>query len=332
MKGLIVRASAPSNIALIKYMGKSQSASNLPSNSSLSYTLEHLRTFVELEETTSSNIWKPLQNEANENLKLYPLTLSESGQSRFLNHLERLKKHFHVSSSFVVRSANNFPSDCGLASSASSFAALTLSFFEYMKLKNPSVDITLEELSHLSRQASGSSCRSFFSPWSLWRDEQAQSLDLPVKELFHQAVIVESDQKSVSSSEAHQRVLTSLLFEGRSLRAEKRLQALLKVFQDKDWSQAFEICWAEFWDMHALFESAQPSFGYMTEGSLWVLEQVRDVWRQKKVGPLVTMDAGANVHLLYQRDQRELAWELEKLWKSRFSVFSNLNHLNDKGE
>lgn len=52
----------------------------------------------------------------------------------------------------------------------------------------------------------------------------------------------------------------------------------------------------------------------------------------KKVGPLVTMDAGANVHLLYQRDQRELAWELEKLWKSRFSVFSNLNHLNDKGE
>ena len=41
-------ASAPSNIALIKYMGKTDEQDNRPTNRSLSYTLNHLRTTVEL--------------------------------------------------------------------------------------------------------------------------------------------------------------------------------------------------------------------------------------------------------------------------------------------
>ena len=41
-----VFASAPANIALIKYMGKTDVLSNRPTNSSLSWTLGHLQTFV----------------------------------------------------------------------------------------------------------------------------------------------------------------------------------------------------------------------------------------------------------------------------------------------
>ncbi|NUN07515.1 MAG: hypothetical protein HUU57_17360, partial [Bdellovibrio sp.] len=45
-----VLVSAPSNIALIKYMGKIEGTGNKPTNASLSYTLENLRTFVRLTE------------------------------------------------------------------------------------------------------------------------------------------------------------------------------------------------------------------------------------------------------------------------------------------
>ena len=50
--------------------------------------------------------------------------------------------------------------------------------------------------------------------------------------------------------------------------------------------------------MHALFETSLPSFGYMTAESVEVLHKVREYWRKHDSGPLVTMDAGANVHLL----------------------------------
>src|SRR4051794_19365469 len=43
------QAFAPSNIALIKYMGKVPGSANLPENPSLSVTLDGLRTFAELE-------------------------------------------------------------------------------------------------------------------------------------------------------------------------------------------------------------------------------------------------------------------------------------------
>ena len=46
---ILVRA--PSNIALVKYMGKRETGMNLPENASVSMTLSQLCTFVEIRET-----------------------------------------------------------------------------------------------------------------------------------------------------------------------------------------------------------------------------------------------------------------------------------------
>ncbi len=55
-----IEASAPSNIAVIKYMGKTSKEVNLPSNASLSFTLEHLRSFVVIEPREGEDDWQPL--------------------------------------------------------------------------------------------------------------------------------------------------------------------------------------------------------------------------------------------------------------------------------
>ncbi|NJL25701.1 MAG: hypothetical protein HC902_11360 [Calothrix sp. SM1_5_4] len=74
----------------------------------------------------------------------------------------------------------------------------------------------------------------------------------------------------MSSSEAHLRVTSSALFAGRPERAQRRLRDLQAALLScaggelSAWREVFEICWAEFWDMHALFETSRPSFGYMT--------------------------------------------------------------------
>jgi diphosphomevalonate decarboxylase len=140
---------------------------------------------------------------------------------------------------------------------------------------------------------------------------------------LHQVVVVDQQRKEVSSSVAHQRVSSSLLFVGRPTRAEQRLDELVAALRASDWRQAFEVTWAEFWDMHALFETSRPPFGYMSERSFEVLQGVRDFWRRHQDGPLVTMDAGPNVHLLYRADQMRIAQEIEFQFHGRMRVIAN---------
>jgi diphosphomevalonate decarboxylase len=293
-----VEASAPSNIALIKYMGKTPSSGNIPTNASLSYTLEHLRSFVTIEDA-ATDAWLPLEG-------LPALELSEKGRAKFLGHFRELKNHWNVGGAHLLRSANNFPSDCGLASSASSFAALTLATYELAKRQGLATAETPESLSKLARKGSGSSCRSLFTPWAIWRNEGAEALDLGLR-LEHAVLIAGAEKKQVSSSEAHSRVTSSLLFEGRARRAEKRLDELVAAFRAGEWREACELCWNEFWDMHALFESSRPPFGYMNGETLKILNRLREVWNATGDGPLVTMDAGANVHILLRPGQTAAA-------------------------
>lgn len=305
-----VMDSAPSNIALIKYMGKFGGQKAV--NSSISYSLDYLRTFVELEESNEpEDQWKPLMMEDSDDM-----VLSESGAKRFLAHLQMLKTKAAIldpaiaDQKFIVRSSNNFPSDCGLASSASSFAALTLTFAKWLKESKSKSLGTIEQLASLSREGSGSSGRSFFTPWALWKNDQFSKVEGLPHDFKHWVVLCDREKKEVSSSEAHKRVGTSLLMKGRIERAEDRLDHLMLALKARNWNDCFELCWAEFWDMHVLFETSTPSFGYMNGLTLEVLNTIREFWRTRHGGPIVTMDAGANVHCLWPQEMESLQSEL----------------------
>ncbi|AHE68178.1 mevalonate pyrophosphate decarboxylase [Legionella oakridgensis ATCC 33761 = DSM 21215] len=184
-------AQAPSNIALIKYMGKKEDKQNIPINSSLSYTLNKLLSSVVLEtQAGKKDFWEPLNIPG-----AMHFILPRAAQERFLQHLAHLKAYFKYTGAFIVRSSNNFPHSSGLASSASSFAALTkcasLALSELTHKELPAVEIQAQ----LSREGSGSSCRSFFSPWALWQDKIVQAIDLPYKELIHQVIIISHEEK-----------------------------------------------------------------------------------------------------------------------------------------
>ncbi|MFZ4076353.1 MAG: diphosphomevalonate/mevalonate 3,5-bisphosphate decarboxylase family protein [Legionellaceae bacterium] len=295
-------AQAPSNIALIKYMGKKTTGKNIPTNASLSYTLNHLVTQVTLEEYTGSvDRWEPLEKQG-----IIYHAFSEKSQERFLKHLARIKEFFNYKGVFRVQSGNNFPHSTGLASSASSFAALTrcavMACSELTQAPEPSV----EEQAHLSREGSGSSCRSFFSPWAIWDNKTVYSPDINLPLLEHQVILIQKEEKKVSSSEAHQRILTSPQVATRALRAEDNLRSLLHALHTHAWQDAYEICWREFQDMHALFHTADPSFSYMTQETTKALDLIQDYWKTTGDGPLVTMDAGPNIHLLYRPHQPRL--------------------------
>ncbi len=314
----VTAAEMPSNIALIKYMGKVKGAErNKPTNSSLSLTLNHLRSRVEIQPIESGyDIWEPLVVSASNSFKnadgWMATHLSERGRKRYLAHFEFLKQKLGIVGHFTVKSANNFPSDCGIASSASSFAALTQASFELALKQNSKLDLPLARVAELSRIGSGSSIRSFLSPYVLWSGEGISVCDVGYADAEHQVVVVEREKKSIGSSDAHERVTSSLLFHDRPVRAERRLTDLIQALRVQDWSAAYQIIWAEFWDMHALFATSQPAFQYMLPASLVVLNLITTYWREKGDGPLVTMDAGANVHLIYRADQAQLKHQMQQ--------------------
>lgn len=312
--------SAPSNIALIKYMGKIHKEGNIPTNSSLSYTLEHLRTYVEIEKSKSTDTWELLNGSA-----YFPFAMSARGREKFLEHFQFLKNKWSISESFILRSANNFPADSGIASSASSFAALTLAAANLFEKINPQTwGNDVSELSRLSQRGSGSSCRSFFSPWSIWSEEGAQPLSLPQNSLHHLVIVPETASKKVSSSEAHLRVTHSSLFPGRAQRAQLRLEKLITGLRGHQWKDCFQIVWDEFIDMHQLFKHCPEPFDYRTEMSESILVKLQNLWRSQGDGPLVTMDAGSSIHLLLRPEQKELALLLKKEYSLLCPVWSSL--------
>lgn len=290
-------AEKPANLALIKYMGKRETAVNRPWNPSLSYALPRLTSRVEisLNQQTDSDVWQPLDD---------TLQLNTQERNRFLNHLKRIKIAFDYHAPMVVRSMNHFPACCGLASSASSFAALTASaVLALADLTGDDRFSNKQAMSRLSRFASGSSCRSFFEPWAFWAGEQAEAMDLPYKDLQHHVIMVKTQAKKVSSSVAHQRVQTSPLFTGRGERAIQRLTALMKHLQEEVWKDAFWVIWDEFNDMHALFETAREPFYYLETSSQMILKHLHQGWMDTQDGPWVSVDAGPNIHLLFRQDQ-----------------------------
>ena len=314
MRDNLWQAEAPANIALIKYMGKL--AGNVATNPSLSFSNLNFKTEVRLELSFDSqkDSWLPWEEQGD--------LLAESEVKRFLQHLHFVKEHYKFSGFFIVRSRNNFPAGCGLASSASSFAALTLAAAKAISaIKNTHLPPS-EELASLSRHGSGSSCRSFFMPWGIWDGVEARSISFPGLDISHFVIVVSSDKKDISSSIAHKRVRTSELFIGRDKRASNRLKALIASINNGDWRLSYNLVWADFWDMHALFETSTPTFGYFSDDSMFVLNTVSSYWEKHNDGPLVTMDAGPNVHLLFRGDQTRHQQELLKCFREKYSVLS----------
>ena len=274
-------ACAPANIALIKYMGKVSSEENIPTNSSLSYTLPEYYTKVSVRPAAYDQ-WQRLAGYQDPGL-------SKQAVARYLAHLAWLKAQLGYTEGLAVASANSFPASCGLASSASSFAALTVAAVAAMGHQVP-----YETLIAWSRRGSGSSCRSFYGPWVSWVEQQVTPLNLDCT-FTHQVLLLDTSVKSVSSSQAHQQVQQLDLSSRISAVAHRQAQ-LLALLALAQWQSVFELVWQEFWEMHQLFW--QCGFTYWGPKTYQALSLVHSYWQMHGCGPIVTVDAGPNIHLL----------------------------------
>lgn len=341
MKERFFSALAPSNIALVKYMGKKEGSRNLPENSSLSLTLNSLATLTEISfltgSTSGEDRWfseSPKSIRLEDYDRFHSPVLGEEEVRRILDHIKRVRQACRdllpehgisfnpecTQASWSLRSGNSFPASSGIASSASSFAAVTLATAMACSGNRDSFEKAWnmrprfrEALASVSRMGSGSSCRSFDGPWILWEQEHTKALSTQMPELSHFVVLIQEKPKPVPTSEAHLRVKSSPLWQGRVQRAENRVQEISEALHRGDFSRTAKIAWAESWEMHSLFHTAEYPFTYWEPGTLRLLQEL-SLWAQSQEGPIVTLDAGPNVHITAKAS-------LAGAWRKRLSLW-----------
>ncbi len=299
-------ARASANIAFIKYWGNRDDALRLPSNSSLSMNLDGLftETSVTWDETLKADTF--IMNGHSD---------SGAARDRVAAQLDVIRRRLDLTAHARVESANNFPTGAGIASSASSFAALTVA-----AVAAAGATLTERELTTLARLGSGSAARSVPSGFVEWHaadsheESFAESIAPPdYWELVDVVAVVSTAHKATGSTEGHRSALTSDLQPARVAGAENRLATCRAALLARDFPTFAEVVERDSNLMHAVMMTSRPPLFYWQPGSLTVMERVRR-WRAEGLSVCYTLDAGPNVHCIcIRKDAEAVSAGLQKL-------------------
>jgi len=313
---------APSNIALVKYWGKK--AHQIPANPSISFTLDACATTTTLEfkkrDTESSDFAFELFFEGSRKDSFKPKI--QTFFDRIIPFTPFLKAY-----DFVINTSNSFPHSSGIASSASGMAALALCVLDIERQANPNMgdDFFIKKASFLARLGSGSACRSIAGDLVQWGNTKSVSgsTDLygitypfEVHEVFRKyhdtILLVHKGQKTVSSTVGHGLMNGHVYAENRFQQAHLNLAALQTIFQQGDLNRFIELVESEALTLHAMMMTAQQYFILMLPNTLQIINAIWRFRKETKLPICFTLDAGANVHVLYPASIKEQAIQFIK--------------------
>ena len=316
---------APSNIALVKYWGKRPV--QIPENASLSFTLSACRT------ETSVMYDRKLIKDTEINFSfLFEGSPKPSFEPKIKTFLERVTPYFSFLKdfNFIINSKNTFPHSSGIASSASGMSALARCFvaIEQELGGDLSEAMQIEKTSFLARLGSGSACRSLEGPVTVWgkhssilnsSNEFAVKFSKPIHSIFEDyqdtVLLIDKGEKQVSSTVGHGLMHGHPFASQRFVQANNNLEKLTKVLQEGDIDEFIAIVESEALTLHAMMMSSQPYFILMKPNTLEVINEIWNFRKEAKIPVCFTLDAGANVHVLYPEEFKEqvLAFIKEKL-------------------
>jgi diphosphomevalonate decarboxylase len=291
---------APPNIALVKYWGVRDPARALPYNSSLSVTLDRLRSHTEVR-------FDP--DLADDEVILNGTRATGGPRDGVIRFLDRVRARAKMNEHAEVRSENNFPTASGLASSASGFAALAGA-----ATRAAGLQLSDRELSQLARFGSGSACRSIFGGFVEWRaGVRPDGRDCYAHELFgsdHWPELVDlvllvrdAPVKEVRSADAMQSsVRTSDYFAARQKEIPTRIRKIRAAIRARRDDRFFPLLMEECDSFRRACETTRPPLDYLTSTSRAIIAEVHAMNRAAG-RPLAgyTHDAGAHMHVFTLR-------------------------------
>jgi diphosphomevalonate decarboxylase len=248
---------------------------------------------------------------------------------RVIKHLNLLRGLRGISTHAHIFSENNFPTGAGIASSASGFAALTLATVSALGLEISEVD-----LSRLARRGSGSACRSIPAGFTEWQkginDLDSFAFSLAAPDYWNLAdciAVIEEEEKKTSSTEGHALASTSPLQAARVADSIRRLEICRNAIQKRDFDALAAIIELDSNMLHAVMMTSRPALYYWEPASLNLIKAVQS-WRKTGLGVACTLDAGPNVHVIFEASDTEKITQRIKTFPGVRDVI--LCHTGDK--
>ena len=305
---------SPSNIALVKYWGKKEN--QIPANPSVSFTLDYCKT------TTSLSFQKKAKPSDNFDFELFfEDEKKESFRPKIEQFFSRIEAYlpFLKEYSFTIHTSNSFPHSSGIASSASGMSALALCLMSLEKELNPTMteEFFTRKASFLARLGSGSACRSIERELVVWGDHEIEgSSDLfgvkypyevhkNFKDYQDVILLVDKGEKQVSSTVGHDLMNGHPFAERRFEQAHENLSKLREIFKSGDLKAFTEVVESEALTLHAMMMTSNPYFLLMKPNTLAIINKIFNFRQKTGFHPCFTLDAGANVHLLFPKKEKE---------------------------
>jgi len=305
--------SSPSNIALVKYWGKKPV--QIPANPSISFTLNNCK-------TTTTLLFEKSTTTAQVEFEVYVDDKIE------VSFKPKIEKFFQLISAYLpfisnykfeIRTSNTFPHSSGIASSASGMSAIALCLCRLESQLDPSIseEAMLKKASFISRIGSGSACRSVYGGLVAWgeSDSIASSSDFygvefnEVHSIFKNyqdtVLLVDKGEKVVSSTVGHGLMADHPYAERRFEQANSNLALLKAALIEGNLSVFNEIVESEALTLHAMMMTSSPYFMLFKPNTVEIIQKVWKFREQSGLHLSITLDAGANVHLLYPEAEKE---------------------------
>ncbi|MCM4159498.1 diphosphomevalonate decarboxylase [Antarcticibacterium flavum] len=313
---------SPSNIALVKYWGKKKD--QIPANPSISFTLNNCKTTTTLEFS---------KKKAAGDITDFDLYFEGSSKPEFKPKINsffaRIEKYcpYIKDYKFTISTENSFPHSSGIASSASGMSALALCIMSLEKELNPAIDEEFfnKKASFLARLGSGSACRSIEGPLIIWgkhvKTENSSDLygskyPYEVNDIFKNyqdtILLVDKGTKQVSSSIGHNLMHGHPFAEARFQQAHSNLEKLREIFKSGDLKAFIKIVESEALTLHAMMMSSNPYFILMKPNTLEIINRIWSFREETGLPVCFTLDAGANVHVLYPEKNKSEILEFIK--------------------
>lgn len=313
---------SPSNIALVKYWGKKPV--QIPANPSISFTLDKSAT------TTKLTYSKREHTHSNYNFELlFEGKPREDFKPKIEKFFERIEAYvpFVKAYDFVIETSNSFPHSSGIASSASGMSALALCLMSIEKKITPqlSQEYFTKKASFLARLGSGSASRSIEGGLVTWGQHEmlpGSSNDFASKYPFQvhanfinyqdTILLVDKGEKKVSSTVGHNLMHNHPFSEARFAQANNNLRKLKEILRSGDLKNFMALVESEALSLHAMMMTSMPYFILMKPATMEIIDKIWGFREKTGLPVCFTLDAGANVHVLYPEAEKVKIYEFIK--------------------
>ena len=321
----------PSNIALVKYWGKKEP--QIPENTSISFTLNACHTITTL-------VFEEKKYENSEFEIYFEGKKKDDFKPKIASFFERIKLYCPFLSDYdlVIKSENSFPHSSGIASSASGMSALALCVMSLEKelwvaersrseigslggsdnyRNKMTEEYFYKKASFLARLGSGSACRSIKGEIVVWGKHQeidgssnlyGVAFSSEVHENFknYQDIIllVDIGEKQVSSTVGHKLMRNHPFAEQRFSQAEENITKMKAILKLGDLKSFVKLVESEAMTLHAMMMTSNPYFILMKPNTLKIINKIWEYRANTSSNVCFTLDAGANVHLLFPESEK----------------------------